>query len=350
MINFYQTCMALAASASLLFALGAQAQETPAASPPTPAPKPAASEPAAAESAPQAPSPAVVAPPVEAEPQPQVVSVLEEEMIGGIDWEEGIVYAVGDGIPPTNAVNPAQARARAKRAALDEAMARLLEMVQSVRVDAESTTRDFINESRAVNTAVSGLVRNAEVEEMRQLDDGSFQIKMRMPIHGANGLSRTLLPEMLNRVQQVNIVTRTVRSDSSNPPPTETMTNAAADKSATPFSDAPYTGVIIDATATEAAEAIYPTILSQSGEVLYGLTEVDPNVAALQGICAYRQSLDKAKRDKRAGANPLVLNALEASGSGGANLVLSDEDAAKLAELKSAGGILRDGKVIVVTN
>lgn len=342
MTKLQQTCLALAAPASLLFVLGAQAQDTD--------PAMTAPSPASTESEVQAPAPAVATPPAEPEPKPRVVSVLEEEMIGGIDWEEGMVYAVGDGIPPTNAVNPAQARARAKRAAIDEAMAQLLETVGSVRVDAESTTRDFINESRAVNTAVSGLVRNAEIEEMRQLDDGSFQIKMRMPIHGANGLSRTLMPEMLNRVQQVRIVTRTVRSDGSTAPGTEATADPVVDAKSGPSLDQAYTGVIIDATGTDAAEAIYPTILSQSGEVLYGVTEVDPNVAALQGMCAYRKSLDKAKGDKRAGSNPLVLSAIEATGSGGANLVLSDEDAAKLAELKSAEVLLRDGKVIVVTN
>ncbi|MDD3471289.1 MAG: hypothetical protein PHS86_00755, partial [Syntrophaceae bacterium] len=76
----------------------------------------------------------------------QVSTLGHDEMIGHIDWENKIVYAVGDGAPPKDAINPAQARARAKRAAIDEAYARLLEAVQEVQVDANSTTRNFINE------------------------------------------------------------------------------------------------------------------------------------------------------------------------------------------------------------
>lgn len=58
------------------------------------------------------------------EPVMQTVNVLENEMIGRIDWENKVVYAVGDGVPPIDAVNPAQSRVRAKRAAIDETIAR----------------------------------------------------------------------------------------------------------------------------------------------------------------------------------------------------------------------------------
>ncbi len=345
MTTTYRSCLMLAVPASLLFAIGAHAQNLPAdASAPATAANPSAEMPAAAPSPTPAGAQQQEAP---STPKIQQISSLEDEMIGGIDWEANVVYAVGDGIPPASAVSPAQARVRAKRAALDEAMARLLEMVEDVRVDAESTTRDFINESRAVNTAVSGLVRNAEIEEIRQFDDGSYQVKMRMPIHDQKGLSRTLLPSMLNQVQQVRIVTRTTRSGST-PAPQQTTTDiSVTSKTQPPSQGLAYTALIIDASGIGASPAMYPRILGRSGEVLYDLSAVDPNVAVLGGICAYRTSLDKAKQDARAGSNPLVVKAGEAAGTGKSDLVVEDADAAAITALGT--GVLHEGKVIVIT-
>ena len=280
------------------------------------------------------------------------VSSLQDEMLGGIDWEHNMVYAVGDGVPPADAINPAQARVRAKRAATDEAMAGLLEAVQAVRVDAESTTRDYINESRAVNTAVSGLIRNAETVELRQADDGSYQIKMRMPINDQNGLSSTLLPLALSQVYKVAIVTRVVRTDAA--PSTQSAAPKAAAAPA-PLQDQPpaaptaYTALIVDATGIGAQAAMFPRVLSPTGQVLYDLATADPNPAVTTGLCAYRKSLDQARKDPRAGANPLVLKATEAAGTGRTDLVVDDAGAAQIAAL-SSGGLLRDAKVIVVTD
>ncbi len=297
--------------------------------------------------------------PADSEQVIQEVSSLEDEMIGGIDWENNLVYAVGDGVPPTNAVSPAQARVRAKRAAIDEAMARLLEATKEVRVDAESTTRNYINENRLVNTRVSGLVRHAEITELRQAEDGSYQIMMRMPIHGEQGMSGALLPMAMANIQKVGIATRVVRDDAkfgSAPRKTRPVETVVSTSKTTEATAAPeeasmaYTSLIVDASGKEAAPAMYPRILNKHGEVLYDLSRVDPNAAVINGMCAYRKSLDKAKSEKRAGNNPLVIKALETSGSGRADLVLDDADAEKLLIADADGNFLHQANVIVVTD
>ena len=334
--------LAIAVPAGLLFVCGTQAQSTGDTTEIAPSAEVSATD------SPTSPTIGATEQRVTQETQKvQQISSVEDEMIGGIDWEANIVYGVGDGVPPTNAINPAQARVRAKRAAMDEAMARLLEMVQEVRVDAESTTRDFVNESRAVNTAVSGLVRNAEVEEIRQFDDGSYQIKMRMPIHDQKGLSRTLLPTMLNQVQKVSIVTRSSRSASGAGSQNSTTAVNVTSEMQPAGAGETHTGLIVDATGVGASPAMYPSILSTSGDVLYDISVPDPNVSVIDGVAAYRTSLEKARKDKRAGANPLVVKAAEAAGSAKSNLVIDDADAEKIAAL--GGDVLRGAKVIIVT-
>jgi hypothetical protein len=283
-------------------------------------------------------------PPLDLQPESseqvvQTVSVLgaEDEMIGRIDWEKRIVYAVGDGAPPQDAINPAQARLRAKRAAIDEAYARLLETVQEVRVDAESTTRNFVNENRVVQNRVAGLIKNAEIVEQRQFDDGSYQVMMAMPLGGPQGLSATLLPTQVAKIKQSKIISRVTQSQAAEPP-------APSQPEAAP---APYSGLIVDAQGLNASPAAFPRIIAQSGDVVYDLTSADPN-AATEGLCVYKKSLDAAKQLPRAGDNPLIVKAVDASGSNRVDLVLSDQDAKAVLAANTSKNFLRDALVIVI--
>ncbi|MDS4032383.1 MAG: hypothetical protein RKO66_20315 [Candidatus Contendobacter sp.] len=301
------------------------------------------------------------------EPVVQTVSTLENEMIGRIDWDNKTVYAVGDGVPPTDAVNPAQARVRAKRAAIDEAMARLLETVKEVKVDAESTTRNFINENRTVQTRVSGLIKNATVAELRQASDGSYQIMMSMPMTGSEGLTASLLPTQMIRVQQAKTVTH-VTHIPLNPPQTSAPSvppagqSTAARAQATPgvpSNEAPatlapaptiYTGLIVDARGLNPSPAAFPKLISQAGDVLYDLTIVDPNAATERGMCDYKKSLDVARQLPRTGKNPLVVKAVATSGTNQTDLVLDDETAKQVKSAETGAGFLRNAQVIVVVD
>lgn len=302
------------------------------------------------------------------------VSSLENEMIGRIDWENNIVYAVGDGVPPKDAISPAQARARAKRAAMDEGYARLLETIQEVRVDAESTTRNFVNENRVVQTRVSGLVKNAEIEELRQASDGSYQIKMKMPLTGAKGLSSSILPVQLSNVRRVQIVTRvTQQTDvSTEPAGTEAQKTATvteqnnkvidepkisektlpsepkADDSAVSDVAAKYTSLVVDAKGLQAKPALYPVIRTQGGEIVYNLEKADPNATIAEGLCSYKKSLDDARKMSKAGNNPMIVTASGIGGKYGADILVSDEDGRKILAADTASPFLKDANVIVV--
>jgi len=275
---------------------------------------------------------------------------------------------VGDGVPPKDAINPAQARARAKRAAMDEAYARLLETVQEVRVDAESTTRNFVNENRTVHTKVGGLVKNAEIHEMKQASDGSYQVKMRMPMNGMAGLGSAILPIELSQVRTVQIVshvtqqnpgaksaagatvTQPTNASKSNEPPKTTEGTGKESGKAVPVGDAQakYTSLIVSAKGLNAKPALYPVIQTQSGKVVYNLEVANPNAAIEEGLCTYRKSLEEAKKLPKAGTNPLIVEAVGIGGKYGVNLLLGDEDAERIVALDQQASFLKDANVIVV--
>lgn len=310
------------------------------------------------------------APPVtELQKGAQVVEQVNiiDEMIGRIDWENKVVRAVGDGVPPPNAISPAQARVRAKRAAIDEAYARLLEMVQEVRVDAESTTRNFVNEHRAVRTKVEGFIKNAEIEKLRHFEDGSYQVMMRMPLHGQKGLTSAIFPLQLQNVNKVRIGFEISQEDAPARTPTSTYQPSAVttgaeatvplqrevmaakppEASATP-GEKPYTGLIVDAQGLGARPAMYPRILTASGEALFDVSTANPNAVIEEGLAEYRKTLEAARAVSRVGDHPLIVKATRVSGKYGADLVVSDEDARTIAQANEQRDFLGEARVAVV--
>jgi hypothetical protein len=274
------------------------------------------------------------------------VNVLEGgDMIGRIDWENRAIYSVGDGVVPPDPIHPSQARVRAKRAAIDEAYGRMVEMANEVRVDAESTTRNFVNENRTVRTRVSGMVKNAEIEEIKQFDDGSYQVMMKMSMDGAKGLGSTLLPVQMERVRKVRVVSHTKKgaiSSVSTPSSVEPAVHSATKKALN------YTGLIINTKGLDAKPAMYPRVLDESGESVYDVASANPNATIEEGLTGYRKSIDAAKQVARIGNNPLIIKAQKINGKYNADIIVSDSDAQKIFQADSKGGILGEAKVVVV--
>ncbi len=263
----------------------------------------------------------------------EVVTVVEE-MIGHIDWEEGYIYAVGDGVPPKEAVSPAQARVRAKRAAIDTAYARLLEMAEAVRVDAESTTVNYISESYVVSTRVSGLVQNAEIVTLRHFEDGSYQIKMRMPIKGREGLASAVLPMQMEKAIRIGIAYEiSIEKE-------EVLPEGEPGEA--------YTGLIVDARGLEVQPAMYPRLITMAGEVIYDLMSANPNAVIEEGLVEYSSDMEVAGNSPRVGGNPLIVEAISISGEYSADIVLTEEDAEKILRVDSINTFFGGAKVIVV--
>ena len=275
----------------------------------------------------------------------QVNAIEGGDMLGKIDWENRIIYSVGDGVMPPDATSAAQARVRAKRAAIDEAYGRMIEMANEVRVDAESTTRNYINENRVVHTKVSGMVKNAEIAKINQLEDGSYQIMMKMPMDGVKGLGSALLPVQMEKIRKVRVISSASREDmmtKSKPSTSKPVPEATAKRAEN------YTGLIIDARGLGAKPAMYPRILTEGGDSVYDVSSANPNATIEEGLVAYRKNLNASKEVARIGNNPLIIKASKVSGKYGADIVVSDSDAQKIYQADSKSGILGEAKVVVV--
>lgn len=98
------------------------------------------------------------------------------------EWVPIKVTAKGGGAPPPTAVNQAQARLMAERAAKVDAMRNLLEQAYGVRITSATTVRDFITQNDTIRANVDAFIRGAKVIDTRYLSDGSVEMEMEITL------------------------------------------------------------------------------------------------------------------------------------------------------------------------
>lgn len=96
--------------------------------------------------------------------------------------QEVTLRAKGAGAPPTRAVNAAQARLMAERAAKVDGYRNLLEQTYGLQVVGSTTVRDFVTQSDTIRTQLDAFIRGAKVVDTRLLDDGSAEVEMEVSL------------------------------------------------------------------------------------------------------------------------------------------------------------------------
>jgi len=258
------------------------------------------------------------------------------EMIGAsgsVNWTTGTIDAVGIGAPPERFYGKPQARPMAMRAATADAYRKLLEVTQGVRVNSETTVKDFAVESDIIRTQVEGMVKGAQIVKTDYLSDGTVEVTVRMSLNG--GLTQIIYPTVLQSVPaiapQVPVAPYA--------PPQAPMAPQAPVQPAAPAATAPqpaapavqptvvYTGMVVDARGVGARPAMSPKIMDENGQEVYGSMVVDREYAVQQGISGYARDLNAAQTNQRVTNNPATVKALKAEGAGKSNITISNADA-----------------------
>ncbi|PLX16195.1 MAG: hypothetical protein C0601_11275 [Candidatus Muiribacterium halophilum] len=114
----------------------------------------------------------------------------------------------------------------------------------------------------------------------------------------------------------------------------------------------PKTSLVIDARDIDLKRSMSPKILNESGLELYGtiLKETDLEKVMNIGVVAYTDSIEKAKKfiPERIGNNPLIIKAKGAIGSTASNIVVSNNDAAKILKANRNSRFLENFRVIII--
>lgn len=248
---------------------------------------------------------------------------------GLINYEDGYIESVGTGAPPEKYYGKAQARPMALRAAQVDAYRNLLETVQGVQIDSKTTVKDFAVESDVINTAISGMVKGAQIVKKEYLSDGTVEVTVRMPLSG---------------VAQA-VIAKAIANDKK---------EDAKEHKPAPFSkkrapkDEVYTGLVIDGRGLQARPAMSPKIFDENGAEVYGTLIVNRDYAVKQGICGYARDLTSAQSNGRVTSNPLTVKAVRAQGTGMSEFVISAEDAKMVRSAKDNLAFLQKCRVMVV--
>lgn len=254
-------------------------------------------------------------------------AVVEETENGAINYSQGIITATGIGAIPEYAVNAAQARAMAIRAAKVDARRQLIELVNGITLTSETTMHNRMADE-VVKESVSGVINGAyQVGEVRYLSDTSVEVTMAVAMTGIS-----------------EIVTPAVGFAASQPaaaPVAPPLTTTAPEPVASAV-----TGIIIDARGLGIRPAMAPKIIDQNAGVVYGPGNYTREYAVTNGVAGYSKSLENARDDQRVKGNPLVIKATAISGANRTDAVISGADVGRINQANAANNVLRDCRVL----
>lgn len=249
--------------------------------------------------------------------------------------ERNSISAIGYGLPPQNG-NMILAR----RAAIVDAQRNLLERINGVQIDSETFMEDFTISSDVVRSQVSGLIKGAVITDEGENLDGSYYVELSVPMYGRNGsIASVAIPALTANMQQQSFASADL--------------NNFTEQEVRVFTSSAYTGVIINAEGMNLERTFAPVIYDTNGRVIYGIQNLDKDLAITYGMVEYSESLEEsAGGNSRAGNNPLVINAVDVKGGKNSvnkvNVVVSVEDGNKVLLANDKSSMLANCAVVFV--
>ncbi len=256
---------------------------------------------------------------------------------GGVNWMKGsdsYIEAIGIGL--LSEKGPALAH----RAAVMDAQRNLLEIIKGVSVNAESTMEDLYVTSDIVKTRVDGVLKGAQIIDEGQNPDGSYFVKMQAPLFGSTG---SLAAAAFSAIRPA--------TEKPVPPPAVTEP-VISQEEVKAVQGTAYTGVVVDASSLGLEPTFSPIIYDTNGRAVYGIENIETSIAINSGMVGYANAVEDATSGSRAGANPLVVKAVEVKGgqnsSNPVNVVVSVEDADRILTANATNNFLMNGAVMFV--
>ncbi|MEW6544365.1 MAG: hypothetical protein AB1411_12250 [Nitrospirota bacterium] len=280
---------------------------------------------------------------------------------GTVNWTSGVVTATGLGAPPESAVNRAQARAMAERAAYSVAVRNLLEAVKGIQVDSISLVENYMVKSEAVRTRVSGLVKGAQKIKTEHQPDGGVEVTVGISLSGE--LLDAVIPKEFGRrgttavpAPQAPVAPRPAPpASSSTPPPAPAAVPPAAQPEPAPSTgtgQAPpgetYTGLLVDARGLGLKPALAPRLLDEQGKELYAGEALARDQAVQAGVAGYAKDMIAGSRQQRVTDKPLIVKGVRASGNKATDIVLDGEGVKAIQQSEPSAHYLRQARVVVV--
>jgi len=330
--------------------------------------------------------------------------VIESVRNGEINWTKGTILAKGTGAPPKEARNIAQARLMTERAALADARRNLLEVLKGVRVDSSTLVENFMVKNDQIRLQSEGFIQGSvEVRSLRRyLSDGAIEVTVAVDLagdfislmilaaaEGKRGGDKPAAPAPESKPEKrvlpppppqaspevksgpppgappapappsppaVVLPQKTTEpspqpamsAPEKTPEPPSVPVKVAAKPLPSPAELPPFTGLVLDARNSGMKPALIIRVLDEGGMELYRGQYVPPEKAAQNGLALFSRDLTAAQTNPRVGKNPLTLKGSKVDRANPADIVLTPENAQKLAPFAQKGTFLEDCRVMIV--
>ncbi len=289
---------------------------------------------------------------------PSAVSVrAQEEAKGGIDWVGGVITAVGTGVSSKPSLG--QARALARRAAMVDAQRNLLEIINGVKVDSETTVENFVVTQDIIKTNVSGVVKGARLvkQAVERQPDGSVlaTVEMRICLNPCPESTHSLLQALdLDKKKDDKPVPPPLPETVSVPPPPPPEAPPPKAARVYPYDRTkPVTGVVFSLEGRMFERVIMPVVVTAGEDkalfTVYSAKSVKPAVVRTYGVVRYADTVDQALKNDYLGGNVMVIPAADITPE--KMILIRIENAKTVQESTRYGNdYLGDAKVIIAAN
>ncbi len=286
------------------------------------------------------------------------LSYIEQAPNGKIDWNKGYFYGIGLGYPHLNDGS----KSKALRVAQAGALSAILQVAAKVRVDDRRLLRDLEREKLIIQ--IKGLVRYEphKREFVKKKPYPFYRVTFKAPLNGVEGLTSRLLNQLRTQSSSWKDLPQPGRS-------------AGEGDSSHPW-------LVLDARGiekqTRVQPALFPKIVTDKGETIYEVKDVDEGALKERGMARYvvsersrdelaswpahtrlnwfldlvspdaAQAQEKQKRKKR--GQYIVKDVQGVQGLMKTNVVISESDAKSIREEDASNQILKKCRVIVIAS
>jgi len=247
---------------------------------------------------------------------------VERLEAGSINWSRLVVQTKGVGTPNEKDKNNKTEEALA--AAKQNAIHRILEVVEHIRIDSTSVIRDYADESDVILNKIESLIKDADVIKQNYLSDGTVEVIMEVSLLG--GFSQLILPQTIQQIGSIKTMAPTEGKHS------------------------PFTGLIVDARKIGAHPAMTLRIVDENQKEVYGSAFASRECAVQHGIGGYTTDMAFAQSNQRVTDKPLIVKGLRTIGAGSAVIVISNADASKLRSSSEHLSFLKKCRVMIVVD
>ncbi len=249
---------------------------------------------------------------------------------GRLKWDDGYIEVqAGATADKVLALNKAHERSLALDAARQLCYLKLAEIVEGVAIDGVTIVKNAMILDQTVRSTVQARIKGAVIvsENVKDLADGSVwaEVVMGLRLRGTGSLTETVAGWSAARP-----------ADPYKPDPTFRVGDS-------------YTGLIVQASDAGFSPALAPRIIEEGTQkIVFGPGTVQLASLSQIGPVGYAAALVDARQGGRAGANPLIVRAVDAAGARKGDLVLSRKDAERILAADRTGGFLSRAAVVIV--